>query len=140
MDASLCFIGHIETPYVAIEQCPRNIQPDGPECRIVINKQYGDALLGLEPEKEILVLYWFEEVDRRRLRQNSRKTGRYAGVFALRTPNRPNPIGAAVLKIERIENNSIVVRGLDCLNETPLLDIKPAILGETMGIVHSHSG
>jgi len=55
---------------------------------------------------------------------------RRTGVFALRTPNRPNPIGAAVVKIIKIENGIILVKGLDCLSGTPLLDIKPAKTGE----------
>jgi len=132
MDASINYLGHIETPYLQIEHCPRNIQPEGPECRLVIKKQYQEAMLGLEPGKLILILYWFEMVDRQRLCQNSRKTGKYAGVFALRSPHRPNPIGASVLKIERIDQNIIYVRGLDCLNGTPLVDIKPAILSESL--------
>jgi len=48
----------------------------------------------------------------------------------LRTPNRPNPIGVAVLSIEQIIDGVITVRGLDCLDGTPLLDIKPAMSGE----------
>ncbi len=130
MNRSVYFLGHIETPYTELKQCPRNIQPGGPECRLIIKPKYTEATLGLKPGKEILILYWFDQVERDRLRQNSRKTGEYAGVFALRTPHRPNPIGAAVLKIERIDNNIIYVRGLDCLSGTPLVDIKPAITAE----------
>jgi len=122
----LRFIGHIETPYRSLEECPRNVEPDGPPCRIVIAPPFADALLGLRPGQPILVLYWLAGGDRSRLRQHSRKSGEYAGVFALRTPNRPNPIGAAVLTIEAIDGGAIAVRGLDCLDGTPLLDIKPA--------------
>ncbi len=130
MDAQLTFIGRIETPYRRLEDCPRNIDPAGPPCRLVIHAPFAEGLFGLNPGQQILILYWFDEVDRGRLRQNSRKTGEPAGVFALRTPNRPNPIGAAVLKIEAVEGASIRVRGLDCLDGTPLLDIKPAMAGE----------
>ncbi len=52
------------------------------------------------------------------------------GTFALRSPHRPNPIGAAVIPIESIDEGVIKVRGLDCLDGTPLVDIKPAIYFE----------
>ena len=122
-------IGRIETPYRSLDACPRNIDPAGPPCRLVLEPQYVDGLLGLQPGREILVLYWLEG-DRQRLQQTSRKTGEFAGVFALRTPNRPNPIGAGVVRIQSLEEESVVVRGLDCLDGTRLLDIKPAIRGE----------
>jgi len=52
------------------------------------------------------------------------------GTFALRSPHRPNPIAAAILPIENIDSGNISVKGLDCLNEAHLLDIKPAIMHE----------
>ena len=119
-------VGHIRTPYTAIEACPRNSDPKGPLCSLVIDDQKRAALLGLSAGMDILILYWFEEVDRNQLRQESFESGEAAGVFSLRSPNRPNPIGAAVVRIEALENNVIQVRGLDCLDGTPLLDIKPA--------------
>ena len=130
MEAVVKFIGHIETPYKYIDECPRNIEPNGPLCSLVVKEELLDGLLGLSAGQEILILYWFENVDRKKLQQNSRQTGEFSGVFALRTPNRPNPIGAAVVKIEKIENKIIYVKGLDCLSGTPLLDIKPAKTGE----------
>ncbi len=130
MEAVVKFIGHIETPYKYIYECPRNVDSNGPLCNLVVKEELLDGLLGLSAGQEILILYWFENVDRKRLQQNSRKTGEFSGVFALRTPNRPNPIGAAVVKIEKIENKIIYVKGLDCLSGTPLIDIKPAKTGE----------
>ncbi|AMV72438.1 tRNA (N6-threonylcarbamoyladenosine(37)-N6)-methyltransferase TrmO [Desulfuromonas carbonis] len=119
-------VGHIETPWRRLEDCPRNIEPDGPVCRLVLAPEYAPALCGLQPGQTILVLYWLDRADRLRLHQASRITGEEGGVFALRTPNRPNPIGAGVVRIERCSGNSIEVRGLDCLDGTALLDIKPA--------------
>lgn len=126
MEATVQPIGTIETPYKSVADCPRNITADGPLCRLSVKKELHGALFGLEAGMKILILYWFENVDRKRLQQNSRKTGELAGIFALRTPHRPNPIGAAVVTIEKIENGTISVKGLDCLSGTPLLDIKPA--------------
>ena len=123
-------IGEIITPYKTLAECPRNIDPDGPLCELILRDDLRDGLLGLTAGQHILILYWLEHADRSSTRQNSRRTGELAGVFALRTPNRPNPIGAAVLPIEKIDDGVITVRGLDCLNGTPLLDIKPAMSGE----------
>ena len=130
MTAALKFIGRIKTPYKTLEDCPRNIDSTGPLCKLVINKDMKDGVTGLIPGQKILVLYWFEGVDRSSCQQESRKKGKRLGVFALRSPQRPNPIGAAVVRIESIENMQIFVKGLDCLDGTPLLDIKPAILNE----------
>jgi tRNA-Thr(GGU) m(6)t(6)A37 methyltransferase TsaA len=123
-------IGKIATPYKTLAECPRNIDPSGPQCELILSDELRDGLLGLASGQRILILYWLEHVDRAALHQNSRRTGELAGVFALRTPNRPNPIGAAVLVIENIIDSVITVRGLDCLDGTPLLDIKPAMSGE----------
>ena len=123
-------VGQIFTPYRTLEECPRNVSQDGPVCRLVVNENLRDGLMGLHAGQRILVLYWLERADRTVLQQNSRGTGELAGIFALRTPNRCNPIGAAVVSIESIEDGTITVRGLDCLSGTPLIDIKPAMIQE----------
>ena len=123
-------IGYIRTPYNTLEDCPRNIDINGPICTLVLDDNLHDGLLGLYEGQDILVLYWFDAVDRTVLQQHSRRSGKLAGIFALRTPNRCNPIGAAVVKIITIENGSLNVRGLDCLDHTPLIDIKPAMKHE----------
>lgn len=130
IDSNLKFIGHIETPYYTLDECPSNIDPNGPLCQLVIDDEYEDALLGLETGQEILILYWFEAADRNVTRQESRKTGEVRGSFALRSPHRPNPIGAATLPIQAIDGGCVSVRGLDCLDGTRLLDIKPAMMHE----------
>jgi len=130
MKAELQFIGHIETPYNTLDECPRNIDKHGPLCKLVIKDQFKEGLSGLVAGKKIAVLYWFEKVNRNACQQQSRTSDKVAGVFALRTPNRPNPIAAATLVIEKIGANHILAKGLDCLNGTPLLDIKPAMSDE----------
>ena len=130
MNATLKFIGQIRTPYKNLEDCPRNIDPAGPLCELVLHDEMKDGVSGLVPGQKILVLYWFDEVDRKTCQLDSRKKEKRTGVFALRSPQRPNPIGAAVVTIENIKNNCIFVKGLDCLDGPPLLDIKPAIFDE----------
>ena len=127
MNFALRSIGHIKTPYRKLRECPRNINPEGPLCELVVDEYFSDGLAGLAAGMNILVLYWFDNVNREVLLQQQRESGCERGVFALRSPHRPNPIGAATVKIESIVNQRIRVRGMDCLNGTPLLDIKPAI-------------
>jgi tRNA-Thr(GGU) m(6)t(6)A37 methyltransferase TsaA len=120
-------IGHIRTPYQTLQEYPRNIDPEGPMCELVIDEHCSDGLAGLTTGDNILVLYWFVNVDREVLLQQRRESDCKRGVFALRSPHRPNPIGAATVKIESLVNQCIRVRGMDCLDGTPLLDLKPAI-------------
>ena len=131
MSSELKFIGRIATPYHSVSECPNNIQPDnGPTCEIILDDVYQQGLLGLNSGDHILILYWLEGANRDELLQGRNDETPTKGTFALRSPHRPNPIGAAVLPIEKIENGTVTVRGLDCLNNTPLLDIKPAIYKE----------
>ncbi|ACJ31267.1 Conserved hypothetical protein [Shewanella piezotolerans WP3] len=123
-------IGHIKTPYSDTISCPNNIQANGPICGLMLDKAYQKGLTGLEVGQWILVLYWFENVDRD-LIQQPLADGTLIGTFALRSPHRPNPVVAAVVPIEKISQGCITVKGLDCLNGTALIDIKPAILRET---------
>ena len=126
MNAELKSIGSIKTPYTSIEECPNNIQADGPACQITLYDEFQDGLSGLEAGQHILVLYWFENTDRSAIFQTVGDGEEVRGTFALRSPHRPNPIGAAVLPIESSESGVITVRGLDCLDNTRLIDIKPA--------------
>ena len=130
MEAILKFIGHINTPYNSIGECPNNMDRNGPLCQLVVDDKFKDGLLGLVQGQEILILYWFENTDRSVTKQESSDEKDMIGTFALRLPHRPNPIGAAILPIEAIETGNISVKGLDCLNGTHLLDIKPAIFHE----------
>ena len=130
MKATLKYIGHINSPYKAIEDFPNNIDLNGPLCKLVIYEGYINGLSGLQPGQKILILYWFENTDRSVTKQKSNSEEELIGTFALRSPHRPNPIGAAVLPIETIDNGVVSVKGLDCLDGTHLLDIKPAILHE----------
>lgn len=127
MNTTLTFIGEITTPYQAIDDCPCNIQADGPLCELHIHEEYQPALLGLKAGQKILILYWLDQTDRTKLIQPVGEQRIKKGTFSLRSPHRPNPIGASELIIEEIGSGVVTVRGLDCLDKTKLLDIKPAI-------------
>ena len=124
-DATLRFIGRIRTPWSERADCPRQGRDDGPECRLVLEPVWHAALEGLDRYATIEVLYWLDRSRRDLLLQSPKDDGSTVGTFALRSPVRPNPIGTALVRCVRIEAGEVVVRGLDCLDGTPLLDIKP---------------
>ena len=124
-DAALRFIGVIHTPWRDRKDCPRQGKVDGPECRVEVFEPWGPALMGLEGFETVELLYWLHQSRRDLVVQNPGHTKDTRGTFALRSPVRPNPIGTALVRLERIEGTVLVVRGLDCLDGTPLVDIKP---------------
>ncbi|ETW13667.1 hypothetical protein ATO8_06541 [Roseivivax marinus] len=125
-DASLRFIGRIRTPFTTRAECPRQGDPgDGPDCRLELDPVWAPGLDGLEAFEAADVLYWLDRSRRDLVAQSPKSDGRTTGTFALRSPVRPNPIGLARVRIVRREGPVLVVRGLDCLDGTPLLDIKP---------------
>lgn len=125
LDAGLVFIGRISTPFSMREACPRQGSLDGPECQIVVDGRYAAGLAGLEAFEMIEVLYWMHEARRDLIVQNPKGAGATKGTFALRSPLRPNPIATALVRLVRVAGPVLTVRGLDCLDGTPLLDLKP---------------
>jgi tRNA-Thr(GGU) m(6)t(6)A37 methyltransferase TsaA len=124
-DAGLVFIGRIRTPWTSRLECPRQGRLDGPTCRIEIFEPWVPSLKGVEKFASLEVLYWLDRSRRDLLLQSPANNGEVHGTFSLRTPVRPNPIGTSMVKLVGIENNVVLVRGLDCLDGTPLLDLKP---------------
>jgi tRNA-Thr(GGU) m(6)t(6)A37 methyltransferase TsaA len=96
--------------------------------RIVVDPELTDGLSGLEAGGRLLVLYWLHRAEPGALLQHPRgDTERpVRGVFALRSPNRPNPIGATEVELIARKGNVLEVRGLDAIDGTPVLDLKPA--------------
>lgn len=125
-DAGLRFIGRIETPFIVRADCPRQGDADaGPDCRLHLDPVYEPALEGIDQFEFIEVLYWLHEARRDMLTQSPKADGRTRGTFSLRSPLRPNPIGTSIVRLVARQGATLTVRGLDCLNGTPLLDIKP---------------
>ena len=124
-DAGLGFIGIIRTPWTSRLDCPRQGRADGPICRIEVADPWVAALDGIEAFERIEVLYWLHESRRDLVRQSPANDGATRGTFALRSPVRPNPIGTSLATLVGREGPTLLVRGLDCLDGTPLIDLKP---------------
>jgi tRNA-Thr(GGU) m(6)t(6)A37 methyltransferase TsaA len=124
-DAHLYFIGCIRTPWTDREQCPKNARESDAVCTIEVTPRWVPALKGVESCTHIIVLYWMGRARRDLAVQVPRHYGVGRGTFALRSPARPNPIAMSVARLVGVEGNRLSVIGLDCLDDTPLLDIKP---------------
>jgi tRNA-Thr(GGU) m(6)t(6)A37 methyltransferase TsaA len=121
-------IGVIRTPY--IDNAPyQSLDEDEGDFRIVVDSQYADGLYKLGKFRYIYVIYYIHRVVRRlsMIVSPPWAGGTRVGLFASRSPVRPNPIGLSIVRIKSIVNNEIHTSGLDVFDGTPLLDIKPYI-------------
>ena len=124
-DAGLTFIGRIHTPWTSRMKAPRQGRPDGPLCRIEVFEPWVAALDGLTQYERVEVIYRLHLSRRDLVLQCPASDGVARGTFSLRSPVRPNPLGTSIALLVGIEGASVLVRGLDCLDGTPLLDLKP---------------
>lgn len=125
-DAAVAYIGRIRTPWKSPRECPRRGDyENGPLCRIELASPWEQALAGIEQHTHLQILYWMHLARRDLAVQSPRHANRTMGTFALRSPNRPNPIAASLVALVGVEGNVLHVRGLDCVDGTPLIDIKP---------------
>jgi tRNA-Thr(GGU) m(6)t(6)A37 methyltransferase TsaA len=99
------------------------------EARIVISEEWAAALDGVEEFSHLIVLFWLDRIPRDSLLLRLHPQGCFdlpiVGLFATRTPSRPNPIGMQVVELLQRSGNVLTVRHLDALNDSPVLDIKP---------------
>ena len=123
---SFSFIGYVENDFD---------EPTSPEIirsadsLIKINPALTAGLQGMEPGQRLMVLFCFHRSHGFELLQHPRgnKSASRRGVFTLRSPRRPNPIGVTVVDLVAVVENVLRVRGLDAINGTPVLDLKPAL-------------
>jgi tRNA-Thr(GGU) m(6)t(6)A37 methyltransferase TsaA len=125
VDAGVYFIGRIRTPWTRREGCPKNARESDAVCTVEVDPRYAAALKGVESCSHLLVLYWMDRSRRDLVVQVPRHYGEARGTFALRSPARPNPIAMSVVTLLQVSDRRVSVVGLDCLDGTPLIDIKP---------------
>ncbi len=121
-------IGTIRTPFANLENMP--IQPGGARQALgslVLDKQYQSGLADLDGFTHLYLLYAFHMTSRTALSVIPFMDTTPRGVFATRSPLRPNHLGLSIVELVAIEQNIVTIRGIDVLDGTPLLDIKPYI-------------
>ena len=122
-------IGRIETDLIDRKDAPRQADEDAPPARIVLHDDVVGGLLQLEAGTPIFVLTWLHLADRSTLQVHPRREvdRPLCGVFATRSPARPNPIGLHRTTVTGIEGNVVFVDHLEAVDGTPVLDIKPVL-------------
>jgi len=120
-------IGIIRTPYT--DSAPyQPIADDQGLFKLIIDPKYSEALLLLESFTYIYVIFSLDKVKiaiGKNIINPPWASGMNIGVFASRSPNRPNPIGISIVKIHKIIDNTILISGIDAFDGSPILDIKP---------------
>ncbi|AWN39254.1 tRNA (N6-threonylcarbamoyladenosine(37)-N6)-methyltransferase TrmO [Methylobacterium durans] len=124
-DAGLYFIGRISTPWTRRSECPKNGRQTNAVCTVRVDPAFVPALQNVEGASHLILLYWMDRAARNLVRQRPRHADGSRGTFSLRSPARPNPVALSVVELIRRDGDTLVVQGLDCLDGTPLLDIKP---------------
>jgi len=119
-------IGHVKSPYQSTLQIPKGCgAKHDAEGSLEILPQFETGLLDIEGFSHLIVLWVFDRVEGFELLASPPTDNRQHGVFATRSPQRPNPIGLTVVELLRRERTTLYVRGLDMLDGTPILDLKP---------------
>jgi tRNA-Thr(GGU) m(6)t(6)A37 methyltransferase TsaA len=121
-------IGKIYTPFKEKHKVPRQtIYSSGAEGRIEIYQQYVGGLKGIERYEHIIVLFYFDKTEGYSLTARPPGSAGSRGVFATRSPYRPNHIGLSILRLISVDDNILKVRDVDMLDGTPVIDIKPYV-------------
>ncbi|MFI6367521.1 tRNA (N6-threonylcarbamoyladenosine(37)-N6)-methyltransferase TrmO [Nocardia sp. NPDC050630] len=125
-------IGRVRSPLTDPAAAPKQGDEGAPHAEIVLDPEVTAGTAGLRPGDEVLVFTWLHRADRQVLTVHPRgdRTRPVAGVFATRAPHRPNPIGLHRVTIADIAGSVLTVHGLEAIDGTPVLDLKP-VLGPT---------
>ena len=118
-------IGTVRTPFKRKEECPSQGAKAKAIGEVVLEKRLLPALKDLGRVTHLFLLTFMQFADRKRLQTVTPHGPEVRGTFATRSPNRPNPIGLTVVELLRIDGRRLRVRGVDCLDGTPVIDIKP---------------
>lgn len=130
-DRDLRPIGHVESPLIDPADAPKQGSEGGPGAWLVIEPRLLDALDGIEPGDRVIVLTWLHRARRDVLQVHPRDDARnpLRGVFSTRSADRPNPIGLHRVRILAVDGVRLRVAGLEAIDGTPVLDVKPLLAG-----------
>jgi tRNA-Thr(GGU) m(6)t(6)A37 methyltransferase TsaA len=126
---SLHPIGFIRSPLKDRAQAPMQGSEGAPDAWLDVNASVAQALEGIAPGNEIIVITWFHQSDRDVLKTHPRgdMNAPLLGVFATRSPDRPNPLGLHRVTVREISGNSLKVGPIEAIDGTPVVDLKPVL-------------
>ncbi len=120
-------IGIIKSPYKTISDAPRQgrlVQTIG---TIEIFPEFNEGLKDIEKRSHVILIYWLHQANRNTLVTPTPDSNIPMGVFSIRSPSRPNPLGICTTELIERKGNMLIVKGIDAIDGTPLVDIKPYI-------------
>lgn len=120
-------IGVVHSPFLKKEDCPKQGKFTDKLSKVEIFEKYREGLDGLSVGDKVFILCWFDKSERDILKvhPHGKSDGKMRGIFSTRAPVRPNPISLTLVEIVSIDSGVLTVKGLEALNETPVVDIKP---------------
>ena len=128
IDQQLRFIGTIHSELKTLDDCPRQEKEGAPSATIEIFAEFVEGLKNIKAGDQLILFTWLHKADRTVLETRPRNDSNLplTGVFSTRSPDRPNPIGIHFVRLVEVEQpNLFKVSGLEALDKTPLIDIKP---------------
>lgn len=121
-------IGIIHSPYKECEEIPiQGRFKDNIEAWVELKDEFVKGLKDLDKFSHCILIYYFHKSDKEKIEEKPFLEDIKHGIFAIRSPHRPNHIGFSIVKIKRINQNKIYFSEVDIIDETPLLDIKPYV-------------
>lgn len=122
-------IGWVESPLTERAQAPRQGDEGAPDAWLVLEPRVADGMRDIVPGSELIVLTWLDRADRSVLVTQPRNDPARSptGVFSTRSPDRPNPVGLHRVRVLATEGLRILVRPLEALDKTPIIDLKPVL-------------
>jgi tRNA-Thr(GGU) m(6)t(6)A37 methyltransferase TsaA len=122
-------IGVVRSPLHDLEAAPRQGDEGAPDAEVVFDEEFGPALHGIEAGSVVVLLTWLHRADRDTLETRPRNdpTRPMTGVFATRSPDRPNPIGLHAVTVLEAGPGTLRVAGLEAIDGTPVIDVKIAL-------------
>ena len=128
-DLVLRSIGWVESPVTDPSVASRQGDEGAPDCWLVFDPDVREALDGLRPGDDIVVITWLHLADRsvRQVHPRGDPNRPIRGVFATRSQHRPNPLGLHEVTILAVDDLRINVRGMEAIDKTPIMDIKPVL-------------
>jgi tRNA-Thr(GGU) m(6)t(6)A37 methyltransferase TsaA len=122
-------VGYIRSSLMHREEAPLQGDEGAPAAWVEIQPAFVAALEGIEKDDELLLLTWLHEAERDILQVHprGRKENPVTGVFATRSPSRPNPVGIHRVSVLKVEGTRIQVGPLEAIDGTPVIDIKPVL-------------
>lgn len=128
-DLTLRIVGRVRSDLRDLHAAPRQGAEGAPDAWVELDAAYADALVGISPGQAVLLVTWLDRADRAVLQTHPRndRSRPLAGVFATRSPDRPNPLGLHRVTVRAVDGTRLRVGPLEAVDGTPVVDLKPVL-------------